>query len=517
MLTLLALGACTWNLPSGGYNSWDAPLWDADIVSAADGVYVTLPASEQLVRVLPDGTWSAVDMNGAGPDQVTLAPDQETLLVATSWTTCRDDDPDIVYVEDCRSEDRDTAYELDVVRDGAVAFATDEVPPQYNAWAFSSDGTLAVAYLDFSADEEIDVSGVLNLTEAVFLNLDSEEVHRVPVNFAPENVLFSNDGSTALVMSRSKVAVVALTGDDAWSVTVTFPLSLDVDQEVDPGSAVLVSDDADETDYALVTVTGRSELYVLDLTDESIDIVELDGVPADLFVDEVTNHTLISYGARPAVDVLDHELFELESYDLDEACNRMDGRDGRVVLYNEDGRNLHDVYVFDTTARTLLEMRAENPILDMHLTDDGLWGVATMQPESGGGQDASGFYDQYYGIGVFDLAEDGADPVALVLEGQPLGLELTVDDGQDYALALIEGVDGLQKIALQGAQATEILLEEPPLGIDAMPDGSFVVTHDNPLGLLTFVDASTGALQTAANFAVDGLLDRPVLPRRGEE
>jgi hypothetical protein len=153
----------------------------------------------------------------------------------------------------------------------------------------------------------------------------------------------------------------------------------------------------------------------------------------------------------------------------------------------------------------------------MRLTGDGGFGVATMNVEGVGGNDASGFYDQYYGLGVFDLGEDPADPVALLLEGEPVGLELTAVDSANYALVLMDGVDGLQKVDLAGGKATEILLEEPPLGIDATPDGRFVVTHDSPLGLLTFVDASSEELVTAAGFAAAGLLDRPILPRRNVE
>jgi hypothetical protein len=515
-LPLLLLAACEpWNLPSPAYHSVDLPAWDPDVVSAADGVYVRLPQAGDLVRIAPDGAVTPVDLLGASPDRMTLAPDDATILAYTSWPTCRDDDPKIVYVDECDYEDLEYRSELVLIRDAKVEHALD-VPSQYNAFAFNDAGSLAVAYLDFSAGAEIDVSGVLNLTEAVFVDLASGETHAVPVGFAPENVLFSADGANALVLSRSKVAVVSLTGDDAWSRTVTFPLTLDVDQEVDPDNAVLIQDDDGDTDYALVSVSGQSELYVLDLTNESIDIVELDGVPSDLYVDPVTNHTLVVYAGRNQLDILEHELFEVSSVDLDEPATEIAGSDGRVVLYNTYG-SYHDVYVYDTAAETLLEMRSENPIREMLLTEDKSFGVATTDPEGGSGNDASGFYDRYYGLGVFDLGEDPADPVALLLEGQPVGLALTQDEGTNFALVLMNGVDGLQKVDLAGGAATELLLEEPPLGISAMPDGRFVVTHDTELGLITFVDASSEELVTAAGFASRGLLERPALPRRAVE
>lgn len=515
-LLLLLLAGCTpWELPDNGSNYLSLPTWDPAVLSAADGVYVRLPQAGDLLRIQPDGAYAAVDLDGASPDRMVLAPDGETVLAFVSWPTCRDEDPAIVYVDECEDEDLESDSELVLVRDGAVANRLD-VPSQYNAFAFNESGSLAVAYLDFSQGDTIDVSGVLNLTEAVFVDVTSGEAHAVPVGFAPENVLFSADGSTALVLSRSKVAVVSLAGEDAWTRTVTFPLTLDVDQEVDPDNAVLITSDDGDTDYALVSVAGQSELYVLDLTNESIDIVELDSVPSDLAVDSATNHTLIVYAGRARLDVLEHDLFEISSVDLDEPATRIGGGDGRVLLYNDGGR-YHDVYVYDTVAETLEEMRAENPIRELRLTGDSLFGVATMNVEAGGGNDASGFYDQYYGLGVFDLGDAPADPVALLLEGEPVGLELTEDEGTNYALVLMNGVDALQKVDLARGAATEIVLEEPSLGIDAMPDGRFVVTHDSMLGLVTFVDASSEELVTAAGFAAAGLLERPVLPRRNVE
>jgi hypothetical protein len=140
-----------------------------------------------------------------------------------------------------------------------------------------------------------------------------------------------------------------------------------------------------------------------------------------------------------------------------------------------------------------------------------------MSTETSGGNDVSGFYDQYYGLGLFDLASEPRDPVALLLEGLPVGFALTTDDTANYALVLMEGIDALQKIDVGAATASELILEEPPVGIDAMPGGLFVVTHPNPLGLVTFVDATTESLTTAAGFASAGLLERPVLPRRDVE
>ena len=130
--------------------------------------------------------------------------------------------------------------------------------------------------------------------------------------------------------------------------------------------------------------------------------------------------------------------------------------------------------------------------------------------------DGSTLFDSYYGLEIFDLvAKD--DPVTLALQSAPLGLEVVEDDGGTYAMLLLDGVDALLRVNIATAANEPIELAASPLALDAMPDGTFVVTHPSAFGLLSFVDAATGDVTTASGFAVYGLLEEPVLPRRNVE
>jgi hypothetical protein len=520
MLLALLVACHPWeNLPGRGSTYRDDATWDPEVVAAEDGVYVRLPSAGELVRVKTDGTWAAVDLDGASPDELVLAPDGVTLLVPASWYVCEDDDPRIEYPSDCPDDDLSLAHELALVRDGA-RFQVADVPAQFNAFALSepdrTGGALAVAYLDLAKDDEIEVDGILNLTEAVFVELESGETRAVPVGFAAENVLFTSDGAKAAVLSRSQVAMVDL---ETWSVSVSFPLTLDADQEVAPSDVELVShtnDLGDTTDYALVSIDGQADLYVLDLTNEAIDIVELPAVPSDLFVDTLNDRTVVVYGNAAQVGVLEHERFELSSYELDEPANRILGGDGVTVLFHEGGSSWHDVVRFDPATGGAIEYRAENPVSELYVTDDEAYAVATLSPESGG--DA---YDDFYGAGIFDLGAEH-DPVSFALSGRPVGFEVVETDGVPYALLLIDGHDELVTLELPTAASSGLELEEPPLGIAAMPGGLFVVTHSAALGLLSFVDPAVvgdeaAAVATVGGFAATELLSEPRLPRRTED
>lgn len=504
----LALAGCEpWTLPDNGYTSIEGPTWDPVVTAAKDGVYVRLPAARALAEVRPDGTWATVDLDGATPDSLLLAPDGETLLVRASWPICTDDDPKIVTRSDCPDDALDTGYEIDLVRDGERIGTMGDVPEQYNRITFSDDGSLGVAYLDFADTSGVDIQGSLNLTQVSFFDLGSGDVHNVTVGFAAEQVLFAPGAARAVVLSRSEVAVVDLAD---WQVTVTYPLTLDPDIEVVPTDVALTPD----ARYALVSVAGQADLYVLDLEQESIDLVELNGTPSDLMVDPIHDRTLIVYANQRQVDVLDHTYFELESHELDEPATALLDANGKAVLYNQQG-TYHDVYLFDVSTGDLTEYRAENPVLDMQLTSDEHYAVATLNRESTGATGVSGFYDQYYGLDIFDLTSD-QNPVALALEGRPLGMALVSEDTENHALVLMEGVEQVLNIDLFDGSNTPIELTDAPVGITASPAGQFVITEATAAGALGFLDPSTNLVTEVSGFAYTGLLADDTLPRRGE-
>ncbi|HNH45859.1 MAG TPA: hypothetical protein PKY30_02415 [Myxococcota bacterium] len=508
LLPLLLLGGCNpWNIDPNNSTSLNAALWDPNVATLNDGAYVRLPHAGKLLRITPSGEVTEVDLRGASPQKLVEVADNDSLLVTATWQVCEDDDPKIKRVEDCATDDLSTAAELDLVRDGKVVQTLD-VPPQFTAFAFNANGSIAAAHLDPATTASVIVDGLLNLTAVVFVETVSGTVHEVPVGFAAESVLFTEDGSRAVVLSRSQVAVVDLA---SWAVSVTFPLTLDPDTMVSPQDVVLASGGR----YALVSVSGSADLYVLDLEQESIDLVELSSSPTDMLVDSGSDQTVMVSGSRAQVDVLEHEFFEVQSFELDEPCNAILDGESWTVLYNTNN-GYHDLYLFQPETGLLIEYRAENPISKLQLTGDQRFAVATMNPDVSVGSGVSGFYDIHYGLGIFPLAEE-ADPVALVLEGAPVGLELVSNNGINQALVLMNEVDALLRVDLATGTAEPLELERSPTAIASSPDGKFVISQDASLGQISFLDPATSKMVTAAGFASIGLTVDTLLPRRDAE
>jgi DNA-binding beta-propeller fold protein YncE len=503
-LGLTTLSGCNpWgNLPVNDYNHIDQGLWDHDVIATGSGMYVRLPAAGELVWVTPDGTSTTVDLNGAETTRIVAAPDGETLLVFGSYPTCDTEDSDVETIEDCLDFDPEKLIwesMVYVVRGGEM-IAASPIAAHYNALAFTSDGSHAVAYLDFSTAGDIDFNGLLNLTEVVFIDLQSAATTSVPVGFAADRILFTADDEKAVVLSESKVVVVDLTST-TYDVLVQYALSLDVDDEVKPQDAELTPDGQ----HCILTVSGSSDLYVLDLENESINIVDLDGAPAALGVESIGDKTALVYQYEAQVDLIEHDYFSVESIQLDEPSNNILVGDGFALLYNVSNSNYHDVYRLETGDSDLIEYRMENPVESMQIAPDSAHAVAVTRPEGASSDPLEAYADERYGIEVLDLVSDRGAHISQVSNSRPVGVAFSKDSV--YALVLLDGLDDLLKINLTTGIAESLDLVDTPMGLGAFGEDSFFITHDSALGLVSFFDPATDTFTSVGGFATGGLFD----------
>ena len=227
------------------------------------------------------------------------------------------------------------------------------------------------------------------------------------------------------------------------------------------------------------------------------------------------NSVVIVYNGLNRVDILDLDVFELKDpVALDDAMNGVLLSDGRAFLYN-DSSSSHDVYEIDLATSELVEYRVENPVDSMRLSPSGRYAVGVLSPEPSSSGGLEGYQDENWGLSVVDMDED--DSVSLILESEPVGLELVEQGDDTFALVLLRGRDTLLQLDLsKPSQFVEIDLEAPPRGIDAMPDGRFSITHDAPLGLITFLDPASGKTTFAAGFATLDLIHEDTLSSRDD-
>ena len=508
------LAACApWDrIPGDGYVDLTGPLWDPAAVPADDGAYIRLPAAGALVVARPDGSWSPVDLKGAAPVRLVGTPDGSRVLAVSSWPICALDDADIVLVDDCPSDELSVGVELNVVQDGRVV---DVFPHRghLNQQTFTPDGRTLVQWHAAGLAYDVEQDGITDLTEVVFQPLDGGERRAVSLGVPTQGVIFTQDQSKAVVLSVSQAVLVDLA---TFEIDATFPLVTDPDVRIAPQDAVLSPDGS----QVIVAMQGRPELYKIDLTTYSIDIEDLDAVPADLAVVPAAERTFIGYDGLARVDVLDHALDELtDQIAVDDPMGGLLVGEGRVVGWNREGGS-RDVVKVDSLTGKVTEYPADRAVTALGLAGDGRYAIGLLggRPvDLAGGALADAGAD---GLVVVDL-DEGTRATSLTLSSAPVALE-TVSDGAGggYALLLLDGVETLLQLDLATPSfATEVELPAPPVRLTSLPDGTFVVLHDEAFGLVSFL--SPGATEVgkgiASGFATMNLLSERALPRRGED
>ena len=114
------------------------------------------------------------------------------------------------------------------------------------------------------------------------------------------------------------------------------------------------------------------------------------------------------------------------------------------------------------------------------ITDSGNFAVAIVRPDPS----SSDYQDSRYGLSILDLSSD--ESISLVAQSEPIGVALVEDESNSYALALLSGSDTLLQVNLASPNSpAEVDLPAPPVSIAAMPDGNFVITHNQSLGMVS--------------------------------
>ncbi|MEC7985698.1 MAG: hypothetical protein VX278_11080 [Myxococcota bacterium] len=507
--------------------SLDDNLWDSNVVAASDGVYVALPFAEMLVRVRLDSDSSldlaVVDLDGARVNRMVPTPDGSSVLVFAEWDECKDEDSEIVYRSDCPSDELVTNSELAIVSD-AQRTQRLEIPSHLNTIEFSPDNSIAVAYLDYSLGGEITIEGVADLGEVAFINLADEASSQIrssiSVGFSPNRVLFGTNND-AVVMSRSQVVVVDLT---TFEKTLEAPLTLDADQQIDPSGAELAYDEESGASTLLLTVQGSSDLYMLNLASEFWNIGDLGAIPSAIGVDNSSAQSVFVFGASSKAVILDHASLaslsssSIEDISLEEPANKTILGSGFALLYHDSNDYVHDVYRIDLDSRELTEYVLANPLSELQLSPSGQYAVGIMRPENGYSSNLDAYQDSRWGIAILNTLSD--DVVSLVAESQPIAVEIIENQNGSFALVLMNGLDYLLQIDLsQPSNFIPVEMDAAPLSLSKMPadDGRFLISHDVDMGMVSFLDPTTLEITSIDGFAVTGLLNEQILPRRAEE
>ena len=471
---LLAVGAC-----DRGYTNVD-DLWPVDrLTPTADGLYAPLPQGRDgLAWITPDGAAAPVDLGDRTLGGLFASPGNTAAWARLVDWSCevadRREARRVKVRDDCPSDALVGTRTLHPLVAGTVGPAID-LDPQYDSFAWSPDGRYAIGFTAGSVD------GFVNLTSVVVVDTTTNTPTNVAVGFGAQGAAFSADGTKAIVLTQTEVVLIDLTGSP--SRVASFELTSDRSETIRAIGAEITADGS----FALVTLAGKRDVYVLDLVNPSINLVGLSGTPVAMLDG---TRTVLAYNDAAVVDLLDHDLFEIQSVALDTWVDRIVPVPDGALLWRQGAQ---DVYHLDVATGDTVRFRLVGAARAVELLPDNSGALVfsgTNTVELVDFANTDGDIDRVFGL--------GGVPIAMALTSSALGPK---------AIVLVQDSPDLVVIDVFAATAAQIELSGTPLGIGALPGGPFYVAEAEPLGLVGFIDPETLTITEAAGFATLGLLD----------
>ncbi len=473
----------------------DVPLLDNDAVARDGRVYMLAPATDALIEVDPtERSHSAIELSRE--PRVLSRPAGSERMYALGLVDA-------------------TLSRIDI--DGSVTFL--ELGAPFNRLDWSPDGTRAFLWID-PAGVQPPVEGSLNLGAYAVLVEREDGPSLTPggLTFEPLGVTFSADSSKALVSTTSRLHVLDLEVDPVGETMV--PLTIDDSIRRTPDLVVPTPDGA----RALVTVEGRSDLFVLSLDPVLIEnVVALPRAAADIALSRDASRAIIADGSRD-VTFLDLSSYDADLLNLPHTVNRVlpsrRPENDFALLYSDvnDQPFLSRVQLGEDTV-------PDDP--DTWLMDDGVRAVS-MEPgetaavvfhEGGAGTQADSFVPSQ-SLSLFSFDERAPSRILLDAAATDLVfLEGGVVAGSEDPHVMVVLRDSARLVRYNLRDYSQVVLDtySAPTRIGRIPpaDGGseqLYVVHDHELGLVSFVDPAAereppGGFPAVAGLATNGILE----------
>ncbi len=318
-------------------------------------------------------------------------------------------------------------------------------------------------------------SGLINYFELDILDARGNPTRTVSIDFTPDNILFlPPDGNSCLISKGYRVLRLNL--DDGS--TTAFPLTLNPQESRTPETMIISSDGA----LAVITVLETTDVYVLDLELDGINILDTALAVSDAAFVPGTHTALLALPDNAALAVVDLDIGIPETIDLGDSYQSiLMAPDGlKAVLFSDGGSSLAvtDLTEWKTKIHPL------NGMIDMSTLDN------PIQISSN---------SRYIAVTELSALDSYSSSALDILDLEtrvavPFGLESWMEDFQFSPTGFTAGIllpyaDKLVVLNLATMQAFSRPVEADSIGLGYVPAaGSYVVDYDREKGRLAFVN-----------------------------
>lgn len=505
-LMILALGCSNYNVvgtrdaDSGGVADWasDDTGWGGEDRDTGDG-FGSEDDADDFLKLEPAATDAYVFVVNSTRNTVSRisVPQLEVMTVEvginpTVAVTTSDYTKAVTFNEGSDDVSIIDAETLEVMTVG--------VRDNFNAMELSPDGRWVICFHDGDSEQSTGSDGGLqSFNEISIVDTVTGEHSPMAVGFNPRQIEFTQDSTTALIVSDAFVALIDLTAEKLKPVMVELSEDL-----IDPPKAeeVVV---APSGEYAFVRQFGSNHLLVLDLLTQEVTRVPVGSVPTDLDLSpDGTKAAVVARGSHElyVFDVDDPfaaaEVFDLPQEELLGSL-QFSPDASKAILYTTAapiGRfTTWDVESDEFTIRAL-----EKPVKGVRVSPDG--GTLTIFHPKTNSEDAdpNSVFNDKDALTMVNLDDFRSN--ALLLPKEPSAF-VNSHDGQ-FGYFIMEGSPFLEVLLYDSLLYDEVRLKSNPVHVGVLPESTYAyVNQEHDLGRLSFYEPESGVVKTITGFELN--------------
>ncbi|MFT5680161.1 MAG: DNA-binding beta-propeller fold protein YncE [Myxococcota bacterium] len=384
-----------------------------------------------------------------------------------------------------------------------------DVRDNLNSMVMSPDGQWAICYHDLAADDGSDpASGSISYNEISIVDLESAVHYEAVVGTFPHDVKFTEDSSTAVVVSDDYLAVIELGGGNE-SAPDRIALSSDT---IDPPAAEEVLLDP-AGNYAFVRQYGVSELVLVDLLSRNTSGLMVGDNPTDMDLSpdgseaivvargssELWVYDMADPAATPAVIAMPTEAVF--------GSLLMSPDDTQGLLYSTaSGEARYGVW---DRANDSVEVHSlVKPVSGIGVSPVGGTALIFHSEENGDIDPDSPFYNEH-ALTLIDLDDFFTNPIQLAAE--PTSYANAADGLTGFFI--MEGSDHVGVLDYETLIHDMQSLPSAPVYLGVLPDtNTAYVSQEHDLGRISFYNPEAGLgeseLQTVTGFELNSAIDQ---------
>ncbi|MGC8756375.1 MAG: hypothetical protein ACP5QW_07640 [bacterium] len=388
-------------------------------------------------------------------------------------------------------------YSVSLINISTDTVTTLPVDVYDNSMVLSPSGNVAITYFDPSKSSNLAANPTRNFNEVSIVNITAQTSTPVNVSFLPRLVLFTEDGSKAIVVTTSQLGVIDLKSNN-YTVT-RYQLVDPLQQQIDPSSLRLTSDGR----FALAVIQNSNNIVVQNLINGSQSTLALGPTVTDIALTTDGSKAIAVNAGNGSLSYITLSTFSVTTQytglDINHIAVSDDGIHAMLYTNNPTtttsaGEIVYVLSFTDSSIQAYPVIKGVSSIIMAPFTSTTGISSALIVHNGPGGSSTDPvkqFFYNNYAVTMFNLYTGVSTPVAL--SSAPTMFAIS-DDGV-YAYAMMPDNKAIAVFNLETQISDGFYVPSTPTFVGVMPGThTAYIGESYTLGRLSFIEPDQNML-----------------------